>query len=500
MAILDLFVFIFIIINYRQTKGLVLVGIIFVLEFIYAINYAFELLAVNINNKILFNHIQYLGIPFIAIVWYYVTKTFENPRYVMTFKKAVLLMALPVIVSITVQLYPWTEGIYYGECYIDTVNTASNLEFAVLVFVKGPLYYISVLYNSVFIGLVSWTYFKVWRAKKGFRSKESFWLMAGSLISFLTVIFVFLSNKTSGIDGSLYLLQLIAYGVLLVMFKYETIDLKPSAHRVTFEMSSDPMMIIDDSYEIISWNSAFAKFIERPVLYRTNINDFFVNKEIVEAVQTEKAFGFRLHDRHYILETTDVRNRAGHKTGYIVRFNDMTSYIQRIEMLDYEATHDELTNIYNRRAFIDKTEKYLDEKRTKFEPFALVMLDIDDFKKINDTYGHVIGDCILEEFATVIKKELPDKVLFARYGGEEFLILFQNMSDEVTYDLTNHLRQVIADHNFRIQDLSLHIEVSAGISYNRTGENVSLKEYINKTDEAMYMSKKAGKNRITSIR
>lgn len=477
-----------------------LVGIVFLLEFIYAFSYAFELLAIDIYNKILFNHLQYLAIPFIVVIWFYITKSFENPRNVMTFKNAALIMGLPVIVSITVQLYPWTKGIYYGDSFIDTVNIASTFGLPVLVFVKGPLYYVSIVYSAILIGIVTWTYYKVWRAKKGFRSIESFWLMIGSSFSVLTVVSGFLSKETFGIDWSLYLLQLIAYCILFVMFKYETIDLKSSAHRAIFDMSSDPMLIIDDSYEIISWNAPFAKFVDRPVFYRISIADFFVNKEIVEAIQTEKAYGFLSHDRHYILETTEVRNRSGHKMGYIVRFNDMTSYIQRIEMLDYEATHDELTNIYNRRAFIDRTEKYLLENRSRFEPFALVMLDIDDFKQINDTYGHVVGDCILEELASLVRKELPDKVLFSRYGGEEFLILFQNMTDEVIYDITDHLRQVIADHVFHIRDLDLHIEVSAGISYNRTGENISLKEYINKTDEAMYMSKKAGKNRVTSIR
>jgi len=260
------------------------------------------------------------------------------------------------------------------------------------------------------------------------------------------------------------------------------------------------MVIVDDVYDIISWNHAFTHFIEKPVVYRTNISDFTTNKELIDSIKIQKAYGFTFHDRHFILETTDVRNHAGHKNGYLIRFNDMTSYIERIAVLDYEATHDELTNIFNRRAFFDQMEKYLTEKVNQFEPFALVMLDIDDFKKINDTYGHVVGDCILEEMCSVIRKELPDKVLFARYGGEEFMIHFRNMADDVVCAIADHVRQTVADHLFRVQEHELHIQVSVGISINRTGDSVTLREYINKTDEAMYMSKKAGKNRCTSIR
>lgn len=500
LAILDLVVFIFIVINYRQSKGLWQVGLIFILEFFYGLGYGLELIATDLNIKILFNHIQYLGIPFIVVVWFYITKIFENPRFVMPIKQMILISAIPILVMLSVQLYPWVNGVYYANGFIDIANASSNLGLAVLVFTKGPLYYVGVVYTAVLIGAVTYTYYKVWKAKKGYRSKEAFWLTVLSAISLLTVVPTFFSRQTSGIDFSLYFLQFIAYIVLFTMFKYETIDLKPSAHRATFETSSDPMVIVDDVYDVISWNHAFTHFIEKPVVYRTNISDFTTNKELIDSIKTQKAYGFTFHDRHFILETSDVRNHAGHKNGYLIRFNDMTSYIERIAVLDYEATHDELTNIFNRRAFIDQMEKYLVDKENQYEPFALVMLDIDDFKKINDTYGHVVGDCILEEMCSVIRKELPDKVMFARYGGEEFMIHFRNIADDVVCAISDHVRQIVADHLFRVQEHELHIQVSVGISINRTGDNVTLREYINKTDEAMYMSKKAGKNRCTSIR
>jgi diguanylate cyclase (GGDEF)-like protein len=306
--------------------------------------------------------------------------------------------------------------------------------------------------------------------------------------------------ETSGIDLSLYLIQVIGYIILYMLFRYEVIDLRPTAHRATFEMSSDPIIILDDEYCIISWNDAFSKCHDINPVYRQNIDDYFENKDVAEAIHSGITFGFSYRNKQYILETIPLSPENENKRGFIIKFNDMTSYIERIETLSYEASHDELTNIFNRRAFVERAQKYILENAEKHEPFSLAMIDIDNFKDINDNFGHVAGDCILEELSAFITKELPMGALFARYGGEEFVILFPNLDDEISFDLAEHVRLMTANHLFTAGNQKTHIYISLGVCHARTGNETLLRDLINKSDEAMYLSKKAGKNQVTSIR
>jgi diguanylate cyclase (GGDEF)-like protein len=498
LATLNLVVFTLIITRFRRSRGIWQIGLLFFFGFVYAFGYAMELTSDVLEIKILFTRIQYLATPFIGITWLYIARIFENPDYQLTFKKAIGFVVIPLTVCVAVLLYPYVgEGIYYTNAFIDVENAATNLGLSVLVLGKGPLYYIGVVFNGFVLAVVTAIYYRIYRLKKGIRSTEAFWLGICSVGSMISIIPPLLTTTTSGIDFGLYSILAIGYIILYTMVKYESFDLKPSAHRATFELSSDPMLILDDTYDIISWNQSFEQSRAMPPHYHTNIDAYFVNKELVEAIQTNKAFGFTYQDKHYIMETIPLSTRSHYRSGYIVKFNDMTSYIARIEKLNYEATHDELTKIYNRRAFLDQAGKYLKTTTKTGEPFALLMIDLDDFKTINDTHGHIIGDFVLEEVSLIIQKEMPLGLLFARYGGEEFLILLENAEPAAATKAAERIRTLVALHEFCINDLVLRINVSIGISLGRIGALVLLKEYINQADEAMYKSKKAGKNRVT---
>lgn len=500
LATFNVVVFAIIVTRFRKSRGIWQVGMLFLQGFVYAGAYAFELLSTTVEARMFFNHIQYLAIPFISVTWLYIARIFENPDYKLTFKKAIGFLIIPFAVSISVQLFPYVgSGIYYTSYAIDTEHLASNFGLAVLVLGKGPLYYVAALYNTFVLSIVATIYVRFFRAKKGIRGKESIWLAACSIGSMLAVIPVLFTDTTSGIDFSLYSIIVIAYIILYTMVKYESFDLTPSAHRATFELSSDPMMILDDIYDIVSWNQSFTISGAKPPHYHLNIEEYFTNKEIIESIKTKKAFGFTFNNKHFILETIPLISRAKTATGYIIKFNDMTSYIARIEKLDYEATHDELTKIYNRRAILDRAAAYLLSTKKAGQPFALLMMDIDDFKTINDSFGHVTGDFVLEELSRLVQQAAIPESIFARYGGEEFLMILQNTAGESARQSAEHVRKLIDAHEFVYNNLRLHITISIGISAGIVEKDHLIQDFINKADDAMYKSKKAGKNRVTLI-
>jgi diguanylate cyclase (GGDEF)-like protein len=122
-------------------------------------------------------------------------------------------------------------------------------------------------------------------------------------------------------------------------------------------------------------------------------------------------------------------------------------------------------------------------------PFSVVICDIDDFKKINDDFGHLIGDSILKEFVQVIQNHIRSTDVLARWGGDEFVILLINTTSEEAYKVTENLRKLIEEHNF-----SGGIRLTSSIGIIQYLNGMKIEELIRKADSAMYEAKRNGKN------
>jgi len=172
------------------------------------------------------------------------------------------------------------------------------------------------------------------------------------------------------------------------------------------------------------------------------------------------------------------------------------------ERTQYLATHDLLTGTYNRvylMSFLEKEEKLYHRYRTTFS-FALV--DIDNFKSINDTYGHQIGDKILNQIATVLKNTLREVDILARYGGDEFAIVFPHINKENAIKACLRILSSISELELSITspagEQKLKLTVSIGVASLPEDGN-SIDELIHKTDDALYKAKSGGKNRICGV-
>ncbi|NPA58044.1 MAG: diguanylate cyclase [Aquificae bacterium] len=174
---------------------------------------------------------------------------------------------------------------------------------------------------------------------------------------------------------------------------------------------------------------------------------------------------------------------------------DITEMKELEDNLRRLATIDQLTGIYNRYSF----EKFLEEEINRAERygtrFALIMFDVDNFKQINDTYGHQIGDRVLKELVKVVKSNIRKSDIFARWGGEEFMILAPIKREEDAYKIAEKIRKKIESYHF---DPVGRITVSLGISFYRKGDTI--KSLVRRADAALYEAKKTGKNKtITAV-
>jgi diguanylate cyclase (GGDEF)-like protein len=161
-----------------------------------------------------------------------------------------------------------------------------------------------------------------------------------------------------------------------------------------------------------------------------------------------------------------------------------------------QANRDFLTGAFNRRYFFDAGTAMLNANRRKGNPIAVVMVDIDHFKKVNDTYGHEVGDMVIKESVNILHKSLRSHDLVARIGGEEFALLLESITEENTQMVLEKIRTTFEKSSIDIQSKKIQFTVSMGVYY---GHNLDLEHAINKADEALYTSKKNGRNQITLL-
>jgi len=170
---------------------------------------------------------------------------------------------------------------------------------------------------------------------------------------------------------------------------------------------------------------------------------------------------------------------------------DITESKKVVEQLRFLSERDPLTNVYNRRSFFIKLDDVIKEQHINETPFSLIMFDIDHFKKINDTYGHLIGDDTLRRLTSLINEDKRSNDLVYRYGGEEFFILLKNTELKGAVQLAKRLHKLISD--LKIPKVG-HITVSMGVV--EYGKDESVDDVIKRVDDLMYDAKEAGRNQI----
>ena len=180
-------------------------------------------------------------------------------------------------------------------------------------------------------------------------------------------------------------------------------------------------------------------------------------------------------------------------TTYFIRKSVESQKIQ----LETLATHDQLTNLYNRHYFVSFIHQYRNKAIRDKEPFCIVMADIDYFKQINDEHGHVIGDQIIKQLADHLKQALRVNDVVARWGGEEFLIVLVNCTLDEGVKRIDNLRQDISELTLvETDNTSISITVSFGVAQFKNEQPVD--DLISDADALLFSAKRAGRNRVKS--
>jgi len=156
---------------------------------------------------------------------------------------------------------------------------------------------------------------------------------------------------------------------------------------------------------------------------------------------------------------------------------------------------DGLTQVYNKRYLLEFLDREMARALRHQRSLSLVMLDIDHFKKINDTYGHLAGDYVLREMAAALKTRIRKEECFARYGGEEFVLALPETSHENTLFLADKLRKIVEQHQFLFEGKRITVTFSADVADLKAAHDSAL-SFIKEADVKLYEAKKEGRNRV----
>ncbi|MAI32712.1 MAG: diguanylate cyclase [Rhodopirellula sp.] len=327
---------------------------------------------------------------------------------------------------------------------------------------------------------------------------------------------------------------LVAYTAfsLLVLRKLNATQVVPDRVRQALDTLTEGLLVVDESGRIILANSAFSKIVGKcqDAIEGTQAEDLsWVEADIVDGnypwrlamdksvAQTERLLRYQTENgpqRIYSANATPLGKTRGLR-GALATFRDVTQIEEhRAELermlgrlkdnrdevreknreLEILATQDALTGCLNRRSFFEAFESFWGESQAMGTRLACVMIDIDHFKMVNDTYGHNSGDQVLRQVAQELRKIFKNRGMVCRYGGEEFCAVLPQYGLEEVIALAEETRTAITELRL-LNPAALRLTVSIGVSELRF-RPADTQELIHQADKALYVAKREGRNRV----
>jgi two-component system, cell cycle response regulator len=277
--------------------------------------------------------------------------------------------------------------------------------------------------------------------------------------------------------------------------------------------AQDNIIIVSNSEKIVNVNKKFLEFFQIDHLnsfpYSNSIIEFFREsygfitrdlllkqsswieyiKHLPEIDRVVKIKNYANEDKIFTLNIDNYENKDDN---FVISLTDITQIQEKSNLLEYQASHDKLTGLYNRNKFDEIFGKELRRSQRYEYDLSLIIFDIDDFKKVNDKFGHQIGDEVLIEISKIVLLNVREHDLVVRWGGEEFLVLLPNTKLEGAVSVAQKIKEVI--YSTQLSSKKLNITSSFGVSTLRKDDLE--KDIIARADKALYDAKETGKNKV----
>lgn len=461
---------------------------------VYLLGYLVEINAGSLQEMYFWNQVQYSGIPFFPALWLVVSMLYTGKGKYLQGLGGVIVFTIPVITFLLRLTNDW-HHLYYSQIEIQQFMGVNYM-----LLTKGPWYFVQTAYVLITLILCTWFYFQRYRNSSDGEHIQFRLLLLASVLPYLALLLVTVNIGGIGIDYTAIILPPCILLINLSLTRYNFLEIKDLARERVFEDSGDGLILVNRFYRVVDFNEASTNFFRwfNAVIKAEQIEILLRDhQELWESIRNAEdgVFHFQVagEDRYVNIKNSRVQNKQ-ETIGHLITIENVTERESLRQRLTEIANTDELTGLNNRRRFRECAEEAAQRARDGYEDLAVLMMDIDFFKKVNDFYGHHGGDAVLRDFATMLGESFRGSDIVGRIGGEEFAVVISNADAQKAYDKAEDFRKALAEKTILFGEKSISVTVSIGVAVlDETTTNFDA--LINKADHALYQAKHLGRNR-----
>lgn len=467
---------------------------------VYAFGYGAELLSQKLAPMLFWSKIQYLGIPFIPGLIILVAIYYTGRQQALSRFRLALIFTIPLITLIARLSNPY-HFLFYRTAIVDFPGPGPMLNIT-----PGPFYLVHVAYSNISWAVASFLLLRFFvRTAPSFR-KQTLSMLIASSIQWVGYMIYLLGVVPDNLDLNPILLSLSLPVYALGIFKFYLFNLVPLARDTIFEEMKDAVIVVDPELRLVDCNKRSRSLL--PEIFNKNSIGQNVKQLLsahpdildIFAMDMGRELEIPLEEKTqplvFKLSLAPLFDREKRQIASILTFHDHTRQKKLMDALEKMATVDELTGIYNRRHLMFLSEIEMSRSQRNKNPLSLLLLDLDHFKLINDTWGHHFGDMVLKKFADTVKRNIRDIDIFGRYGGEEFLIVLPEIEKVKAMETAQRICRLIAEFPIFFEDQVIKLTVSIGVSGTWDLENPTVESLVQNADKALYTGKNQGRNRV----
>ncbi|UOQ49887.1 diguanylate cyclase [Gracilibacillus caseinilyticus] len=464
---------------------------------IYCFASAFGLLSTTLAQMKFWTFIQYIGIAFAPPIGLLFTMKYldrnMNPKTYFTF------LLIPFITLMMVD----TNDFHHAHYRVLEIDSELGLPYFYQEI--GPWYIVHGIYTFGCMFVAFSLLLLQWKETKEY-IPQLIALLFGQLVPMVAAFFYLVGITPAGVDPVPMVLWLSSFLYLWAINSSRLFSLLPIAKNTIFNSINDGVVVLDSFNRLVEYNTAFRKML--PELDKSLFGDHFTEiwsrafndrfpLDLTGRTDTKEIKLKQTHaDSIYQVSTTPLKDEKNTKALVIV-FTDITDIKELQLKLEYQAYYDDLTQIWNRRAFFQRTEKELEKARNQGVPYLIIY--VDHFKSVNDTYGHDVGDQALRHVASVCKLSIGEGSQFARYGGEEFVVAFVELSLSEGKKTAEKIRANMEQTPLITSKRVIPLTLSIGVAVTSMQGQESLQELLKQADQALYNAKQQGRNQVQAF-
>jgi diguanylate cyclase (GGDEF)-like protein/PAS domain S-box-containing protein len=336
--------------------------------------------------------------------------------------------------------------------------------------------------------------------------RQAIALVLGTLFPLLTNIaytFHLFPGLIVNYDPFGFVLAGLAFSIGL--FQYQLFDLKPIARQLLIDSMGDGMLVVDEQCRIVDLNPAAVKVFaasEESMVGKSaeSLLESFVDMKALLASRGEEQYELSLEHQgqtlFYDLRCSPIMGKDA-VLGHLLVLRDISRRKQLEAELQAMAMTDHLTGLYNRRQFYELASIEYERASRYHHAFALLMIDIDDFKKVNDRFGHLAGDYMLQALTDVFQRMLRKTDMIFRYGGDEFAVLMPETGLEDAILVSKRMGKSVTELYLEAPLDNVSITLSQGLALYDGYEDMTVEELLADADRALYAAKAKGKNLLS---